>query len=387
VKHFTDSRPRRIIAGEYFDGERRHSDGPYAFLLDNEKIVGIEMAMAGEAVGCAFLMPTLVDCHVHFFMDGATIDPALRKTELAGDDRVLQQKACANAALTREAGVGLVRDAAAPRGINHWLRSRQEEFHLRVRSAGPALHRPGRYGSFLGLAIGDDREIVSTVAGLCEHADDIKVMMTGVIDFTSGTVKGKTQFDAEAAGTIVATAHEHGRPAFAHCNGHDGLAIAIRAGFDSVEHGYGMDEESLRAMAAEGVAWTPTLAPVAAQLLLDPAISGFPSHVVEDLVSRHGESILRAIQLGVPLQCGSDAGAQGVPHGSGLIDEMLLMAEAGAPMDVVLRGATSLPRKRWREDSALLETGAEFDVLALPASPFDDPFALRRATRLWPVKE
>jgi imidazolonepropionase-like amidohydrolase len=383
------TRRRRFIAGAYFDGERHHNRGPYAFVVDQGKIVGIEAAAAGDAVDYAFLLPSLVDAHVHLFLDGAELDQVRRKAAMTAGVPLLLETALANAKSTWEAGISLVRDGGDPHGINYAVRS-QPQCPLRVRASGTALHRPGCYGSFLGPAIAYDQDIVATVAARCEQADDVKVLLTGVIDFDSGTVKGDPQFDLQAARAIVETAHTHGRPAFAHCNGHAGLAIAIQAGFDSVEHGYLMDEESLRAMAGEGVAWTPTLVPVAVQLRLDPAINGFTPEVVEMLeriVASHAASIARAAQLGVPLLCGSDAGGQGVPHGSGLIDEMLLMASAGAPMEVVLKAATSLPRARWGEPPATIAMGSGFDVLGLPASPFADPGALRQAFRLLPGLE
>jgi imidazolonepropionase-like amidohydrolase len=146
-----------------------------------------------------------------------------------------------------------------------------------------------------------------------------------------------------------------------------------------------MDEESLRRMAEEGIAWTPTLAPVAALRNLPAKFTGFSPETlacVDQVLARHGEAIARAAQLGVALLCGSDAGGQGVPHGSGLIDEMILLASAGAPMETVLRGATSLPRARWGEPSSNLVAGNRFDAIALTQSPFESPEALRNAARL-----
>lgn len=376
---------KRLIVGSYFDGERLHADGPYAVIHDGSAILGIEPS-EGPAEA-AFIMPSLVDAHIHVFLDGAELDPTRRKQAMAADGDSTLAVATANAEAAWRAGLAVLRDAGDPRGINHGLREglARSRHPIRLRSPGPALHRPGRYGSFLGTAIADDREAAATVAGLCEQADDIKVLLTGVIDFVTGTVKGKPQFDAEAAATIVRTAAEHGRPAFAHCNGKEGLTVATAAGFDSIEHGYLMDEDSLRIMAGEGIAWTPTLAPVAAQRALPVAVSGFGPDILATLdviLARHADAIGRAAQLGVPLLCGSDAGGQGVPHGSGLIDEMMLMVGAGAPLEVVLRGATSVPRQRWNEPSADIAVGTRVDLLALPSDPFIDPEALRRGRRM-----
>ncbi len=373
----------------YFDGERVVGDGPWAILHDGATILGIERA-EGPAEA-AFAMPSLVDAHVHVFLDGAELDAGRRKTAMAADDGAVLDIARANAERAWQAGITVLRDAGDPRGINHAIREELAVIRhpVALRSPGPALHRPGRYGSFLGRAVAHDGDIATIIDELCDHVDDIKVLLTGVIDFASGQVKGQPQFDEAAARAMVVTARRYGRPAFAHCNGPEGLRVAIAAGFDSIEHGYLMDEESLRAMAGNGVAWTPTLAPVAAQRRLDPAVSGFGPDILaclDGILARHAVSIARAAQLGVPLYAGSDAGGQGVPHGSGLIDEILLMAAAGAPMETLLRGATSLPRRRWGLEGGEIRPGAPADLVLLPASPVDEPAALGRA-RHWRWEE
>lgn len=371
----------RLIVGGYFDGERHHGDGPYAIVHRDGAILAVEHA-EGEAE-IAFVMPSLVDAHVHVFLDGAELDGERRKRHLARSQQGMLECARANAEAAWHAGIGIVRDAGDAHGVNRRLRD--ELADLRLRSPGCALHRPGRYGSFLGAAVADDRDLAATVRELCAHADDVKVLLTGVIDFATATVKGRPQFDREAAAAIVATARAMGRPAFAHCNGPEGLRIAIAAGFDSVEHGYFIDEDSLRAMADAGVAWTPTLAPVAVQRALPTDITGFAADIhrrLDDILAAHADQVARAAQLGVALLVGSDAGGQGVPHGAGLIDEMALMAAAGAPIETILRGATSVPRARWKEPAADIRVGAPFDLIAVPRSPFDDITALRAARRL-----
>jgi len=376
---------RRLTVRAYFDGERIVGGGPWAIIHDGTAILGIERAEG--AVDAAFAMPSLVDAHVHVFLDGGELDAVRRKAAMAADDDAVLDVARANAERAWQAGITVLRDAGDPRGVNHAIREElaAARHPVALRSPGPALHRPGRYGSFLGRAVAHDGDIAAIVDELCDHVDDIKVLLTGVIDFASGQVKGQPQFDEAAARAVVGAARRRGRPAFAHCNGPEGLRVAIAAGFDSIEHGYLMDEESLRAMAGNGVAWTPTLAPVAAQRRLDPTVSGFGPDILaclDGILARHADSIARAAQLGVPLYAGSDAGGQGVPHGGGLIDEILLMAAAGAPMETLLRGATSLPRRRWGLDGGEIRPGAPADLVLLPVSPMDEAVALGRA-RHW----
>jgi len=321
------------------------------------------------------------------FLDGSELDAGARKRHLLEEREALLATARANAKASWRAGIALLRDGGDPHGINDDLRAwlQSEGCGLRLRSCSAALHRPGCYGSFLGRAVPRDSDLVPLVRELAQKADHIKVLLTGPIDFATGALKGPPQFDLAAASAIVRTAREAGKSAFAHCNGAAGLKIAIAAGFDSIEHGYGMDEDSLRGMAGEGIAWTPTMAPVAALRRLPPSITGLAAEILAQLdvvLSRHGEAIARAAQLGVTLLCGSDAGSQGVPHGSGLIDEMILMAATGVPLDVILKGATSAPRMRWGEPSANLVPGGRFSAVGLPRSPFETSTVMRCVTAI-----
>jgi imidazolonepropionase-like amidohydrolase len=387
---------RRLVVRSYFDGERHFQQGPYAITLkrdriaEGERIVRIEQAAANEPVTLEFLMPTLVDAHVHLFLDGAELDATARKRHLEKGPEALWRTARANAEASWCTGVAILRDAGDPHGVNDALRNRLKSARtgLRVRTPAWALHRPGRYGAFLGHAVPQDSDLAQVVRDMADRVDDVKVLLTGVIDFNTASVKGKPQFDLRAARTIVETARQLGKRTFCHCNGREGLDIAIRARFDSVEHGYFIDEESLRRMAGEGIAWTPTLAPVAAQRNLPQAITGFSDETLatmDRILQGHAESACLAAELGVTLFCGSDAGGQAVPHGAGLIDEMILLAKAGVPMAKILYGATAAPRSRWNEPAADLVVGARFDAVALTQSPFESPEALRSITRILPT--
>ncbi len=68
---------------------------------------------------------------------------------------------------------------------------------------------------------------------------------------------------------------------------------------------------------------------------------------------------MKAHALGVPIIAGSDAGAMGVPHGFGLIDELCLMENAGLSSLEVLRCATgnSSHRLGFKENFGLIKPG------------------------------
>ena len=231
----------------------------------------------------AFLMPGLVDAHVHLFLDGATTDSKLRsehlKQPLERADRS-RTRAAPRQALIH--GVTRVRDGGDRHGINHRLRAEARRPGSRlaqVRSVGLGVKRAKRYGAFMATDVGDDESIRSSVRELARANDEIKLILTGIIDFDAGAVTDEPQFTLDEARSVVETAHAAGRKVMAHCSGLKGLAVAAGAGVDSIEHGFFMDRATLALMRDKDLAWTPTFCPVHFQWA-QPEAAGWSAQTV-----------------------------------------------------------------------------------------------------------
>ena len=370
-----------LIVGAYFDGERHHDRGPYALRFDGDVLRAVEPAAPDAPLDAAFAMPSLVEAHAHLFLDGGLLDIAARSAAMKADRDAMLAVARRSLAQARGAGIGLVRDVGDRWGINQELRDEtRDRPGIRVRSCGVALRRPGRYGGFMGREVADDDAIAAAVDAIAAKGDDVKVLLTGIIDFAKGTVPGAPQFDVEALSLITRRARALGRPTLAHCSGLAGLEVAVAGGIGSIEHGFFMTRPILERMAGEGIAWVPTFAPVAFQGAC-PQHAGWPPEVVATIariVDSHREYVALAYQMGVTVLCGTDAGSHGVVHGRAHGEEMLTLLGCGLPMEAVLRAATSLPRRQWGEPSNDLLPGARPDLLLLADSPFREPTALLR---------
>lgn len=376
-----------VVTEGYFDGAGRRGDGPYTVLVEDGRITGLESgdwsAILGRQVPvrrAPFLMPGLVEAHCHLFLDGAELDLASRGAYLEAPFSSKLEVARGNLSAHLRAGVTLVVDAGDRYGVNHQMR--RESTLVKVRSAGLALRRPGRYGSFMALEVGSRDEIAAAVREIARDADDLKVILTGIIDFKSGEVKGAPQFDADELSYIVGLARDLGLRTFVHCSGVEGLKVAVRAGVDSIEHGFFMTRDLAQEMADRGISWVPTFSPVYFQWRR-PDLAGWDSRTVANLrriLDAHLEQVGRAADLGVSLLAGSDAGSHGVFHGAALIDELVFFSRAGLPMEAVLRSATSTPRTLWGVEPAFLAPGREAQFITLEGNPFQDPGALRRVT-------
>ncbi len=377
----------RILARTMFDGETAHSGGPYLITAEQGVITSVETLPDGVTavadIRADFVMPGLVEAHAHIFLDGSLLDNDERAAYLRAYFRHMTATARANIEKCTAAGVTLVRDAGDRYGVNHAIRDWLETSAaapIALRSPGLALKRPKRYGAFMGRDVEQAEEIPQTVDELARTSDDIKILLTGIIDFKAGEVKGAPQFDAGELRVIVTEAHARDRKTFVHCSGVAGLEVAVEAGVDSIEHGFFMTRDILARMAEKGIAWVPTFSPVHFQWLL-PKFAGWNENTVENLrriLDSHAEHVAIAHELGVELVAGSDAGSQGVDHGTALIDELFHFLDAGLPMDAVLVSATSRPRRLWGAPSANIAAGNMLDLIALEGSPFDDREALRR---------
>lgn len=250
-------------------------------------------------------------------------------------------------------------------------------------SPGAAIHRRGRYGSFMGEPLEDHADADACVAArVAAGADRIKLIPTGIINFKKGAVTTEPQMTAEDVGALVAAARRRGRQTFAHASGDTGIDHAIEGGVDSVEHGFFVRDDQLAQMRDERIAWVPTFAPVQRQVD-EAARFGWDAEVVGNLqriLDAHAASLVRAHQLGVLIVAGSDAGSCGVPHGLGLLRELELMERAGLPSLAVLNAATGTPAGRlaFREESGRVETGAPSRFILTRHSPLETVANLRR---------
>ena len=387
-----------VCVAAWFDGERRH-DAPATILVEHGRIAdiaagdhGIEIERRGTAVlRGGFLLPGLVDAHVHLFLDGAPTDAKLRSAHL---QQAVEQLTAAARDAARQAlacGVTLVRDGGDRHGINNRIRTEALDPAsglARVRSGGIGIKRAKRYGAFMATDVADAESIRHSVTQLARDNDEIKLILTGIIDFDAGAVTDEPQFDLEETRLVVATAAACGRKTFAHCSGAKGLALAAQAGVGAIEHGFFMNRETLAVMAEKGIAWTPTFCPVHFQWA-HPAAVGWSSNTVGNLrriLDQHMRHLLLAQQMGVTLLLGTDAGSMGVEHGHAVFAEMDRYLEAGLSLEKVLTAATTAARRHFGCTTATLAKGADFDALLLAGSPFDDIAALRQPLKAWTAR-
>lgn len=289
------------------------------------------------------LMPGLVDCHIHLAMNCFDLTKAIHdwETNLVKVEQDTYQYALDYL----NSGIVAVRDGSDKANIALRLKQKVHNGEKQgplVIATGRAIYKKGMYGSFLGpgiTTIGDAIEQMRQLKN--EGADQIKVVVSGLVSFKNFGAVGSTQFTLYELTKIVEEAHLIGLKVMAHASSADSVETAILAGVNSIEHGYFVRTRQLELMKKRGTAWIPTLAPLGNLIRLNHVpYAGADMAVIKKTFELQLERVNQAYQIGVTLGVGTDAGANCVPHGYSYYDELRYFAEAGIETMEILKIAT-----------------------------------------------
>jgi len=179
-------------------------------------------------------------------------------------------------------------------------------------------------------------------------------------------------FDVEEVEAIVGEAAAAGLWVMSHAQSTVGIKSAVRAGVRSIEHGIYLDDEAIQLMLEHGAYLVPTL--VAPLGVIRAAESGAPIPDVavakaREVVEAHRDSFRRAVDAGVNVAMGTDAGV--VPHGTNL-DELQLMADGGmSPEDVLVATTrTAAELMGLGRELGTIEPGKRADLVVVAGDPF-----------------
>jgi imidazolonepropionase-like amidohydrolase len=342
-----------------------------------------------------FVLPGLVDGHVHMFSDDDKMRARLEALNRDIEDNLLI--GVDNARRTLEAGFTTVRDLGSDVHSITALRDAVASGLI----AGPTIVAAGSgisgTGGHADSSNNTNRDIAelrrSRASNLCNGADDcrravreqisqgaevIKFTATGGVNSNIAGGLGQQLFDDEMK-AIVDTAHLFGRKVAAHAHGADGIIAALKAGVDSIEHATYTDAAVIAEFKRSKAWLVPTM--VAPHAALAQARAGARSRATllkaEETVAVHNENIAKAIKDGVRIAFGTDSGV--ADHGKNA-KEFALLVKAGMTPAAAIRAATidaaTLLDRATRIGS--LEPGKEADIIAVASSPLDDVTVLER---------
>lgn len=321
-------------------------DGPAELWIDDSGRLAESPLRGAEQLPGRYVMSGLVDAHAHPFVRSTDVGPGLATPEQARE--VLAGWAAD--------GVCIVRDVGSPGGAA--LTFPPEPGLPRLRAAGRFLAPEGRY--FPGLLPEPAPAELLTELALAELGRG-SAWVKVIADFphvAAGEITGASEvtYDTDVLAGLIAAVHDAGGRVAAHCVT-PLVATLVDLGVDSIEHGVGVDEDVLEAMARTGAAWTPTLSALTS--LADDA-PGDLSHPVSAFLHRLGELLPLARRLGVPVLAGTDTAGT-------LVGEVGLLAKYGLdPLAAIEAATTSAYR-------FLGESVDEIGQLVTLATYDDDP--------------
>jgi imidazolonepropionase-like amidohydrolase len=310
-----------------------------------------------------WIVPGLVDAHCHLGIayGAKPIESLDQARELAHTDR--------------DAGVLALRDAGSP---YPYPELDDEPGVPRLARAGRHVAPPKRYLRDIGIEVGA-AEVAATVTAQAAAGTGWVKIVGDWIDRSVGDLA--PSWDAGTMAAAVAAAHAAGARAAVHTFSEEAVAIMVRAGVDSVEHGTGLSLDLIDEMARRGTALVPTMININTfGGIAEQARARFPGYADHMLAlrDRFPAVVAAAHEAGVPLYVGTDAGG-GIRHGLAA-EEMLLLHGAGIPAADVL-AAASWRARAWLGFPGLVEGGLA-DLVVYPADPREDLRVVREPRRI-----
>jgi imidazolonepropionase-like amidohydrolase len=164
----------------------------------------------------------------------------------------------------------------------------------------------------------------------------------------------------------VVAVHALGGRVAAHAFTRAGAEVAIRAGVDSLEHGWGLDEDLVAEMAARAIAWVP-LVGIAPNMWRIALRDGQPDRAqwIERTMSALARLLPLAVERGVRILAGTDLFPE-VTVG----DELHQLHELGMDRPAAL-AAGAWSARAWLEEPGLAE-GASADLVVYRSDPRAD---------------
>ncbi len=384
-----------IRAGKLIDGKGGAPMANALIVIEDKKIVSVTAAgsppAGAEVIDLSkfTVLPGLIDTHTHILLNGDI-------TAEEYDEQLLKQSipyravlAARNAHIALSHGFTTMRDLEtegamfADVDVKKAI-ERGEVPGSRMIVSTRAMAPTGMYplqGYSWELDVPHGVQLVDGVEGarkavreqIGNGADWIKYYSDrGYYYAPDGVLHSRVNFTDEEARAIVEETHRIGRKCAAHAIGSDGIAAALRAGVDSIEHGDGLTEALMDEMVRRGVYWVPTITVGA---YVAPGRGGNWPKMVETERIAFG----KAVKKGVKIAFGTDAGGFDWKklHQS---SEFKYYVDYGMTPMQAIQTATSVAAELLGMSDRLgtIEAGKFADLVAVSGDPLADITELER---------
>ena len=405
-----DTRPTLFVNATILDGTKdMQPQRNMAVAVENGKISRIEPAAIAQVpqggrtidLGGAYLMPGLVNMHVHFCGSGKPVSSGdagalMKKLDNPIGRAILHRIIRGSAQNQLASGVTTVRGAGDPLYGDIAGRNAIEAGKCvgpRIVAPGTGVTVPGGHGAGLFAQVAQAPEqAADMVRDIYAHgADVIKLFVTGgVFDAEKPGEPGVLRMSPEIASAACAVAHELGMPVMAHVESTEGVQVALAAGVDTIEHGAPMTPEILdlyqngtAQLSGRPASVTCTISPALPFVMLDPE----KTHSTEvqktngDIVC---EGIIKsareALDAGIPVGLGTDSSCPYVTQYDMWREVAYFAKYVGVSNAFALHTATQVNAQLLGlgDTTGVVAVGYDADLLAVASNPLEDLAALRQ---------
>src|SRR5580704_6912194 len=391
--------PKRIAvrAGHLIDGKSEKPVENALILIEGEKIVSVTpggSAPAGVEVidlSKATVLPGFVDAHTHVLLQGDI-------TAEDYDEQLLKESipyrailAARNAQIALSHGFTAIRDLETEgtmyadvdvkKAIN-----KGEVPGPRMQVSTRAMTPTGMYpltGYSWEIQVpkgvqyvdGPDEARKAVREQIMFGADWIKYYSDHGYFYSAngdGVLHSHVNFTDEEAKAIVDETHRLGHKVAAHAIGSDGIAAALKAGVDSIEHGDGLTEAEMDEMVRRGIYWVPTI--MVGAYVAPGRAGNWPK-----MVETEKKAFQLALKKGVKIVLGTDAGGFDWKGLNEALEFKYYVDYGMTPMQAIRTATTSAAELLgWSDKMGSIEAGKWADLVAISGDPLKDITELQR---------
>jgi imidazolonepropionase-like amidohydrolase len=362
------------------DGSVLVEDGRIVYAGADGGMPPLEGAHEKDARGCTIL-PGLVEAHFHPTYFNVA---ALEDLDIKYPVEYVTLLAAANAKLALECGYTAARSGGSLFNIDVWLKHAIEHdvcvgprlaaSGREICSAGglmdwnPEFRKIGMEG--LILIINGPQDAQAAVRKLVKDGVEwVKTYPTGDAAAPDTNDHHTLCMTFEEMHAVVRTAHNHHLKVTGHCRATEGIKNALRAGYDTIEHGTFMDAEALDLLMERSTPCVPALYFEKASIERGKEF-GLSQRVIDghqETLDGGLQSARMILEAGGVLGMGGDYGFAWNPHGDYAKELTFFVRDAGFSPEQVLRCATWNGARIMGRESEIgsLEAGKLADVLVV----------------------
>ncbi|CCQ95552.1 Xaa-Pro dipeptidase family enzyme [[Clostridium] ultunense Esp] len=320
-----------------------------------------------------YILPGIIDCHVHLSMNG-------RAHPMAELSKSSEAEAAIVAALSSNkllrSGITTIRECGGIAEESLIIKEAIENGEIRGPRIIPCINAikiPG--GHFVGKEITGPNESRRAARELIGGgARFIKLMATGGLG-KIGEEPGVVELNVDEMEAAAYEGKKHGMSVAAHCHSKEGMMNALKAGATTLEHCTFLDEEVIDMMLEHDVFMVPTFSPyeLISRYGKDSGVSTYMCRMAEEICEYKNKTFVSAYKRGVKIAFGRDAGAPFTKHEDYTV-EMKAMEKAGMTKEDIIISATETAAKALNlyDEVGSIEKDKYADMIILSENPLID---------------